>query len=131
MKRGGQRWHQRLLQRLTDRIDLGKDRLYDEYFAKQLLPKEQVLNCLSLLESEYQISTGLLRPKDSLEILFNRVPAKNPLLWLVYRTREDDSRSEINYQLGKRIRKYRLDVQSSQIRTLEDLVKVWCGKSPT
>jgi len=131
MKRGGQRWHQRLLQRLTDRIDLGKDRLYDEYFAKQLLPKEQVLNCLSLLESEYQISAGLLRPKDSLEILFNRVPAKNPLLWLVYRTREDDSRSEINYQLGKRIRKYRLDVQSSQIRTLEDLVKVWCGKSPT
>ena len=131
MKRGGQRWHQRLLQRLTDRIDLGKDRLYDEYFAKQLLPQEQVLNCLSLLESEYQISTGLLRPKDSLEILFNRVPAKNPLLWLVYRTREDDSRSEINYQLGKRIRKYRLDVQSSQIRTLEDLVKVWCGKSPT
>jgi len=131
MKRGGQRWHQRLLQRPTDRIDLGKDRLYDEYFAKQLLPQEQVLNCLSLLESEYQISTGLLRPKDSLEILFNRVPAKNPLLWLVYRTREDDSRSEINYQLGKRIRKYRLDVQSSQIRTLEDLVKVWCGKSPT
>jgi len=131
MKRGGQRWHQRLLQRLTDRIDLGKDRLYDEYFAKQLLPQEQVLNCLSLLESEYQISAGLLRPKDSLEILFNRVPAKNPLLWFVYRTREDDSRSEINYQLGKRIRKYRLDVQSSQIRTLEDLVKVWCGKSPT
>ena len=131
MKRGGQRWHQRLLQRLTDRIDLGKDRLYDEYFAKQLLPKEQVLNCLSLLESEYQISTGLLRPKDSLEILFNRVPAKNPLLWLVYRTREDDSRSEINYQLGKRIHKYRLDVHSSQIRTIEDLVKVWCGKSPT
>ena len=131
MKRGGQRWHQRLLQRLTDRIDLGKDRLYDEYFAKQLLPQEQVLNCLSLLESEYQISAGLLRPKDSLEILFNRVPAKSPLLWLVYRTREDDSRSEINYQLGKRIRKYRLDVQSSQIRTLEDLVKVWCGKSPT
>ncbi len=131
MKRAGQRWHERLLQRFTDRIDLGKDRLYDEYFAKQLLPKEQVLNCLSLLESEYQISAGLLRPKDSLEILFNRVPAKNPLLWLVYRTREDDSRSEINYQLGKRIRKYRLDVQSSQIRTLEDLVKVWCGKSPT
>ena len=131
MKRAGQRWHDRLLQRFTDRIDLGKDRLYDEYFAKQLLPKEQVLNCLSLLESEYQISAGLLRPKDSLEILFNRVPAKSPLLWLVYRTREDDSRSEINYQLGKRIRKYRLDVQSSQIRTLEDLVKVWCGKSPT
>jgi hypothetical protein len=129
-------WRQELLQRFHGRENLSKDELYTRYFEKARLPKDEVLECLKLLEFEYDIPSGLLRPEDKLEKLFNPVPAKNPWRWLVYRTREGDSQTEINYELGKRMRRAGTIQSWSHIKnfgdiTFFDLIRAWCGKTPS
>jgi hypothetical protein len=86
MKRGGEAWHDALVSRFNDREDIGKEALYDKFFKD--LPKTDVFECLELLEEEYEISPGLLRPEDNLDKLFAPVQTKSPLRWLTYRVRE-------------------------------------------
>ena len=129
-------WREEVLQRFHDRENLSKDELYTRYFEKAGLPKDEVLECLKLLEFEYDVPSGLLRPEDKLEKLFNPIPAKNPWQWLVYRTREGDSQTEINYELGKRMRRAGTIQSWSHIKnfggiTFFDLIKAWCGKTPS
>lgn len=111
------------------------DRLFNQYFQPVGLPKDEVFDCLRLLEFEYGIPVGILRPEDKLSKLFEPVIAKTPWQWLVFRTREGDSETEINYQLGKRMRRARtLDSWSKVMRlgdmTVADLLRAWSGLSP-
>jgi hypothetical protein len=123
--------------RFSDRELLSRDHCYEVYFAPLGLPKEEVLECLDLIEFEFEVPAGLLRPTDRLlSTLFAEVPPKNPWnLWkeLVYRMREGDSQSELNYELGKRLRRYgTLDLwKNTKIETIEDLLRAWCGEPPT
>lgn len=94
--------------------------------------KDKVFECLKLIEDEYQVPAGLLRPDDKLEKLFDPVVAKNPWRWLVYRTREGDSETEINYELGKRIRRSGTVQSWSHVEkfgdlTIRDFIRAWCG----
>ena len=130
------KWRQEVLERFHGRENLSRDELYARYFEKAGLPKDEVLECLRLLEFEYDVPSGLLRPQDKLEKLFSPVPAKNPWQWLVYRTREGDSQTEINYELGKRMRRAGTIQSWSHIKnfgdiTFFDLIKAWCGKTPS
>ncbi len=118
--------------RFADRELLSRDKCYDLYFGPLGLPKEKVLECLAIVEIEFEVPIGLLRPTDKLSLLFSPVPTKNPLKWLVYRTREDDCQSELNYQLSERLRQYEtLDLwENIEIETVEDLLRAWCGERP-
>jgi len=129
LKRGGHRWHRAFLRRFADRTDLGKDEFYQRYFQQEDIEREAVEECLSLIESEYQISPGLLRPEDKLDLLFQPVKTRNPFLWVLYRSREEDSESEIRYQLGKQMRRHGT-LNEWQIETIDDLIRAWCGKHP-
>jgi hypothetical protein len=78
---------------------------------------------------------GVLRPEDKLEKLFKPVTAKSPWQWLVFRTREGDSETEINYELGKRMRQAGTTNSWSNIKTLGDItvldfVRAWSGSTP-
>jgi hypothetical protein len=104
--------------------------LYNRYFRH--LPKEQVFACLTFIEDEYEIPAGLLRPADSLTKLFAPVATSNPLKWLVYQVREGDSQNELNYELFRRQQRAGTNQAwvRAGIKTINDLIDAWCGRSP-
>ena len=129
-------WQQAIVQRFDGRENLGINELYNRYFKNAGLRKDEVVECLKLLESEYRVPAGILRPNDKLEKLFNPVRARTPWQWLVYRTREGDSETEINYELGKRMQRSGTVQSWSHIQrfgdlTVSDLLRAWCGFTPT
>jgi hypothetical protein len=96
------------------------------------LPMPEVLECLELIEEEYPVPPGLLRPNDELKKLFDPVITKNPWRWLVYQGREGDRESEISYQLDKKLKAHGtrdLWVRNG-VRTVDDLLRAWCGLKP-
>jgi hypothetical protein len=129
-------WREDILRRFGGRQNLSKEALYARYFEKLGCPKTEVLECFNLIEFEYQIPAGVLRPEDKLEKLFEPVTTKKPWRWLVYRTHEGDSETEINYELGKRMRRFGTVQAWSHIEkfgdlTICELIKAWCGREPT
>jgi len=129
-------WRRAILARFNDRKDIGKREIYIRYFKPRGLDEDCVMECLELIETEYQIPAGVFRPEDKLEKLFEPVRTKNPLRWLIYRAHEGDSETEINYQLGKRMRRYGTIQSWSHVKhfgnlTLGDLIKAWCGRKPS
>ena len=111
--------------RFPHRDDLSYEELWAQHFPS--LPREQVVECLKLFELEYHITTGFLRPDDSLTALFAPVPTWNPIKWLMYRGIESDGRTELSHQLERRFPQ-----QASQglleLRTFGDYVSAWCGQ---
>lgn len=133
MNRADKFWTNVMRSRFVDRELLSRDECYNLYFGPLNLPKEEVLECLDLIEFEFEVPVGLLRPNDRLSVLFTRVPTKNPWKWLVYRMREEDSQSELNYRLSKKLRQYTtFEVwKNIHIETIEDLLRAWSGEHPT
>lgn len=125
-------WTNELRSRFGDREVLCRDDCYRQYFEALGLPKDEIMECLNLIESEFEIPVGLLRPKDKLSLLFAPIQTKNPWKWLVYRTREEDSQSELNYRLSKKLRKHGTLGQwkMNKIESIEDLLRAWCGRTP-
>ena len=121
-------WRKNMLSRFAGREDLGKDDLCERHFKE--LPREEVLECLELVESELKIPAGVLRPEDKLDTLFEPVSTNNPLHWLTYQVRAGDRQGEISYQLNKRLRKHGTADAWTQIETINDLVRAWCGQTP-
>lgn len=118
--------------RFDNRELLGRDECYHLYFEPLGLTKEKVLECLELIEFEFEVPVGLLRPADKLSLLFAPVPTRNPFKELFYRMREEDSQSELNYQCSKRLREYgTLDLwKDIEIETIERFLRAWCGEHP-
>lgn len=126
MKRGGAHWHKTLLSRFADREDIGKEKLYEQYFSD--LPKTDVFEVFDLIEFEYEIPAGLLRPEDNLSRLFEPVKTRNPFKWLEYQVREADSRIEIINELVKREKQHGTYGDQSKIETIDELIYAWCGQ---
>lgn len=128
MKQGGVHWHKAFLNRFADREDIGKDKLYEKYFSD--LPRDDVFEFLDLIEFEYEIPAGLLRPDDKTNKLFDPVKTKNPWRWLEYQVREGDSQIEIINQLVEREKRHGTYEEQVNIETIDDLVRCWCGQKP-
>jgi hypothetical protein len=129
-------WEQAIVRRFDGRENLAINELYNRFFKNAELRKDEVVECLKLLESEYKVPAGVLRPNDKLAKLFHPVRATTPWQWLVYRTREGDTETEINYELGKRMRRSGTVKSWSHIKrfgdlTVSDLLRAWCGLTPT
>jgi len=120
-----------LRSRFGDREDIGKVGLYERYYAATDLPKEAILECCELIEFEYELSPGLLRPDDKLSKLVEPIPTKNPWRWMVYQTAAGDRQNELSYQLAKRMRQYGTVGFWSKIETVDDLIRAWCGRRPS
>jgi hypothetical protein len=123
-------WQKTILDRFSERENIGSREVYIRYFRPLGLGEECVMECLELIETEYGLSAGLIRPQDKVSQLVDPVKAKTPWCWLFYRSREEDIQSELNYQLDKRMRRHGTLGSWSHIDTLSDLVKAWCGRKP-
>lgn len=120
-----------LRSRFGDREDIGKEGLYARYYAATDFPKAALLELLELIEFEYDLSPGVLRPEDKLSKLVEPIPTKHPWRWMVYQTAAGDRQNELSYQLAKRMRKSGTLEAWSQIETVDDLIRAWCGRRPS
>jgi len=123
-------WRKAILSRFADREELSKEEFFRRYYLASGIPHGPFIECLSFLEAEYDFPVGLLRPEDKLTKLFAPVDTKNPWRWLVYRIKEGDSQSEIEYEIAKRQRRHGTLGAWSRLETVDDLIRVWCGKLP-
>ncbi len=126
------KWLSAIRERFNDREDIGRDRVYEIYFAKEGLPKEEVFECFDLIETEYGDIAGLLRPQDSLEKLFKPVPTKNPFRSIKYELVAGNRQLWFGDDLFKQMRKHGTYEQRQLIRveTVGDFVRTWCGWLP-
>jgi hypothetical protein len=126
------KWLAAIRERFADREDIGRERVFELYFAKEGLPKEEVFECFDLIETEYGYIAGLLRPEDSLDKLFDPVPTRNPFCWAGYRIMAGDRQLWFGEELYKRMRErgtfpYRKLLRNESI---DDFIRAWCGRIP-
>jgi hypothetical protein len=126
------KWIDAIRKRFADRQDIGRERVYERYFAEEGFAKKEVFEFFDLVESEYGGIAGLLRPDDSLEKLFRKVPTKNPLHWGEYEIMAGDRELWFGDQLIKKMRKHGTYTakQLPQMETIGDFVRAWCGRLP-
>jgi hypothetical protein len=114
---------------LGDRVDLSKDELYRTYWSHLALPREQVLECLELIERECGISAGRLRPGDALQDILTPKATSNPLRWVFAQFRKGDRENELSYQLQARLREHGTEASWPMVQTVDDFIHAWCGKT--
>ncbi|MFN0138456.1 MAG: hypothetical protein ACKVQW_00020 [Pyrinomonadaceae bacterium] len=124
------KWADKLRARFEDREDLGKERLFKEYFEPQGLDKAEVMSCFEEIEMGFHIPVGILRPSDKLTKLTERVPASNPFEWLWWLGRNEFSDQGLLEELGVRMKNKGTSNDWKLIDTFDDLVQAWCGKKP-
>ena len=124
------KWLAAIRQRFGDREDIGRERVYERYFEKEGLPKARVFECFDLIETEYGYISGLLRPDDSLDKLFMKVPTRNPFRWASYEIMAGDRQVWFGEELEKRLREYGIREYADwpRVDTIGDFLRAWCGK---
>lgn len=127
------KWLAAIRERFADREDIGRDHVFELYFASEGLARDDVFDCFDLIEAEYGYIGGLLRPDDSLDKLFEPVPTRNPFRWAEYRIMAGDRQLWFGDELLKRMRKHGTYSYRKLLRneTIGDFVRVWCGRLPT
>jgi hypothetical protein len=126
------KWLAAIRDRFADREDIGRERVYELYFEQEGLPKEEVLDCFDLIETEYGYIGGLLRPNDSLDKLFEPVVTRNSFRRMTYQLMAGDRQLWFSEDLRKQMKKHGTYRQGLPIvKTIGDFVKAWCGKLPT
>jgi hypothetical protein len=125
------KWLASIRRRFADREDIGRERVYESYFEKEGLPKASVFECFDLIDTEYGRISGLVRPDDSLDKLFEPVATKNPFRWMTYETMAGDRQLWFSQDLKKQMKKHgTLLLDLRVLKTIGDFVRAWCGKLP-
>ena len=124
------KWLAAIRERFADRKDIGRERVFELYFAREGLPREEVFECLDLIETEYGYIAGLLRPEDSLEKLFTPVQTRNPFRSITYEIMAGDRQLWFGDELEQKLREYGIRKYSDwpPINTIGDFVRAWCGR---
>lgn len=119
------RWRREFLGRFSDREDLGSEGVWTAFW--QDLPRESVFELFSLIELEFGLGCGLLRPTDPLSKFSDPLKTWNPLAFPLLEGRRQDAFLEIGYQLGQRLDRFGTREGWSGIRTVDHFVRAWCG----
>jgi hypothetical protein len=125
----GRTWRNRVALRFSDREDLGSKGVYEQFWRE--LPQNDVVELLNLIEFEYGVRPGLLRPDDPLTKLTEPVRTTDPVRWLIYQVATSDKHSELNYKLSNRMKQNETQNRWQSIDTVDDFVRAWCGCDPT
>jgi len=127
------KWLAAIRERFADREDIGRERVFELFFGKEGLPKEEVFECFDLIETEYGYIAGLLRPEDSLEKLFEKVHTRNPLGWAQYEIMAGDRQLWFGEELDQRMQTHGTYANRKLLRmeTIGDFVRAWCGRIPS
>jgi hypothetical protein len=127
------KWLAAIRERFADRQDIGRDHVYELYFASQGLPKQEVFEFFDLVESDYGAIGGLLRPEDRLdEKFFKPVPSRNPFRSAEYEVKAGDRQLNFGDELIRQMKKHGTYAGEPlpRMETIEDFVSVWCGRMP-
>jgi len=125
------RWMTAIRGRFADRENIGRERVYELYFANEDLPEQEVFECFDLIETEYGAITGLLRPEDSLEKLFQPVATRNPFRSMTYEIMAGDRQLWLGEDLRKQMRRHGVNQDWPRMETIGDFVRAWCGRKPS
>ena len=123
-------WRHELRRRFADRDDIGKEAVYEQFFAADGLLREDVMALLDMIELEFDLSAGLLRPTDSLGKLSDPVRPRNLWQWMVFQVRPGDSQLAVDERLLKRLKRFGTKDAWKKMETIEDIVTAWCGHLP-
>jgi hypothetical protein len=93
------RRRQEIMARFPVRDTLEKSELIRRFFPEN--NEGEVLELLELVEREFRIDVGFLRPDDSLYALFAPIPTRNPLWWMLFRMWESDGVTEISAEVAR------------------------------
>lgn len=121
-------WERAIRARFSDREDLGAAGVHARFWPH--LPRDKFDELAQLLEAEYQLPIGLLRPEDALRKFSEPVATRNLWRWLSYRMAEGDRWSEINYQFVRRLDHRGVPLPKPPAMTVDELVRGWCGEAP-
>jgi hypothetical protein len=113
------------LRRFSDREDLGVGGVLTAFWTD--LPRHAALEFFRLVELEYGLNAGLLRPDDPVSKFSEPIRSRNPLTWLFLEGRLEDAYSELAFQLGKRLDQAGTRAAWQEIQTTDDLLRAWCG----
>jgi hypothetical protein len=113
-----------VFERLGDREVLTLEELRARFFDG--LQKEDVIECLTFLESEL-LPVGLMRPEDDLIAMTTPPPTWNPFRFLARRATFEDRIGEMNAQLSDHWKRTNVGRDHPTVRTFGDYVTAWCG----
>lgn len=124
-------WRSCIRSRFSNREKLEPQAAYEAFWSG--FPKQAVMELFQLIETEYQLSPGLLRPDDDVNKFLEPIKPVNFLKWLFYQAHTEDSASELSYQLGKREQQHGTQDawKRTNITTIDDLMRAWSGQLPT
>jgi hypothetical protein len=98
--------------------------LYQRFWPD--LPVQDLSALFQLVEEEFSIPPGLLRPDDDLDRLLEPLSIRSPLKWLAVEPALEDATSELNYRLGQRLEARGTEL-GAPISSIDELVREWCG----
>ncbi|HET7463413.1 MAG TPA: hypothetical protein VFJ82_19330 [Longimicrobium sp.] len=116
-------WQTAIRERFSDRPLLEADAAVEQFWPGY--PRECVDELFTLIETEFGIPIGLIRPEDLLSIVFEPVHSRNPLKWFHIQFNMMEARGEVELQLAERLR--RRGTRAGNLRTFRELVEAWCG----
>jgi hypothetical protein len=122
------RWKKFILSRFSDREDLSKNEVYQRYWHD--LSQEEVMEFFKEIECFYSMPAGLLRPDDDVKKL---VEPDKPDKWykpVRFELQIGELETVLAEELTKRMKRYNISVELDKIRTVDDLIRVWCGQKP-
>lgn len=126
-------WQDHVMDRFSGREELTKEELYRRFWMGEGLLQDSVFDALDLIEREFSITAGVLRPDDKLAKLFVPPATKNPLKWLYYQYVFGDRHDWLDTRIAEKLKEHALVrewTQESSILTVDDYVRAWCGRPP-
>src|SRR5689334_21432693 len=104
----------------------GRPSLSDIELASMFNPSLDPLELASLrelLQLEFSLDLGVLRPDDPLELLTEHPNSRgNPIRWLVYESSSRDATNEVDEQLTIRLKRLGFDQPTFRVKTIGDLL---------
>ena len=85
----------------------------------------------SLVDAEFGLDLGILRPDDQLDsVVIHPDAGLNPLRWLFYESWSREAANEVHFQLRKRLKAFGTIESWPRVITIGDLVLAWSGHRP-
>ncbi len=120
----GRHWQDWINERFGDRPALTRAEAIKAFWSN--LPQAELEEFFELIEVEYGLDVGLLRPDDSLDRLTAPIKTKNHWRWYRVEPRIEDAASELNYELCKRADRNGLG-DFAPVSTVGEYVRICCG----
>ena len=133
MDRFATHWRRRIRDRLAEREEVERNRIYAELWAGEGHRPDEVRDALRALERVFGVHPGLLRATDALTLLFDPVAAGwNPFRRFAFRGIESTAIDGLTTACRERMHTFRtLDAwEHHEMRTVGDWVSAWTGKLP-